>query len=53
VEDEDGRAGKRCRIDMDFPGRAFAVEEVDGDLFVAVDRATARVVRAAEPSRAA
>lgn len=53
VEDEDDGAGKRCRIDMDLPGRAFTIEEVDPDLFVAIDRAMARAGRAAEPSRAA
>jgi len=52
VEDERG-AGKRCRIDMEFAGRSFTVEEIDRDMFVAIDRATARAVRAAEPSRAA
>jgi ribosomal subunit interface protein len=53
VEDAHDRAGKRCRIDVEFPGRAFAVEEIDRDLFLAIDRATARAIRAAEPSRAA
>jgi hypothetical protein len=53
VEDEDGSAGKRCRIDMKLPGRAFTFEEVDPDLFVAIDRATARAGRATQPSRAA
>jgi ribosome-associated translation inhibitor RaiA len=53
VEDEDGGAGKRCRIDMRLPGRALTIEEVDPDLFVAIDRATARARRATEPSQAA
>lgn len=52
VEDEDG-AGKLCRIDMEVLGRSFAVEEIDRDIFVAIERATARAVRAAEPPRAA
>jgi ribosomal subunit interface protein len=42
------RAGvdKRCRVRVDVGGRAITVDELDRDLYVAIDRAVDRVGRA-------
>jgi len=42
-----GGIGKRCRIHLHLPGRALAIEAVDTDLYVAIDRAAERAERAA------
>jgi len=47
--DVDGpRAGieKRCRIHLEVAGRVLAIEAVDTDLYVAIDRAAKRAARA-------
>jgi putative sigma-54 modulation protein len=42
----DGRAESRCRISTEIlPFGRVAVEEIDADLFAAVDRATGRIGR--------
>jgi ribosomal subunit interface protein len=41
-----GGVDKRCRIHLQLPGRALAIEAVDADLYVAIDRAAERAERA-------
>ena len=53
VEEEKGGAGKRCRIHVEVAGRALSIEEVDPDLYAAIDRAAVRAGRATAPFRAA
>jgi ribosome-associated translation inhibitor RaiA len=39
---------KRCQIHLELGPRAVNIEEVDADLYVAIDRATERAGRATE-----
>lgn len=43
-----GGADKRCHLYFDVVGRPIAIEELDRDLYVAIDRAAERAGRAAE-----
>jgi ribosomal subunit interface protein len=51
VDELDGAGGpldKRCQIHLELGPRAVNIEEVDADLYVAIDRATERAGRATE-----
>lgn len=43
-----GGADKRCHVHVVMPGRSVTIDEVDRDLYVAIDRAAERAGRAAE-----
>lgn len=43
-----GGVDKRCQILVDAPGRRITIDEVDRDLYVAIDRAAERAGRATE-----
>ncbi len=43
-----GGVDKRCHLHLDVAGRTIAIEELDRDLYVAIDRAAERAGRAAE-----
>ncbi len=51
VADVNGPRGgidKRCHVHVDVAGRTVTIEELDRDLYAAVDRAAERAGRAAE-----
>ena len=43
-----GGVDKRCRVRVVLPGRSITIDELDRDLYVAIDRAAERAGRAAE-----
>lgn len=43
-----GGADKRCKIHLDLAGRSLTVEEIDADLYAAIDRAAGRARVATE-----
>jgi ribosomal subunit interface protein len=43
-----GGVDKRCHVHLAVAGRAVTIEELDRDLYVAIDRAAERVGRAAD-----
>ena len=43
-----GGVDKRCWIHLELSGKALTIEEVDADLYVAIDRASERAGRATE-----
>ena len=43
-----GGLDKRCHIHLELGARALGIEEVDADLYVAIDRAVERAGRATE-----
>jgi len=43
-----GGIDKRCWIHLELRGKALTIEEVDADLYVAIDRASERAGRATE-----
>lgn len=51
VDDVNGPRGgvdKRCQVRLVLPGRTITIDELDRDLYVAIDRAAERAGRAAE-----